>query len=332
VRTRADHVSWSILGIVALSACVDGDPAGLPGRTVAIDATPVFALAPTDSEIASLDLIRVKLHGLGDTPRVIERSIDPFSEEEWAFDLTVEVDVGRPLQLYLETELVDVNGGTESVEWSGRTDPFEVRATFEPQELRQVDLYRGPLANLGLTGVEFGASTLRLVEGTTATLSWTLSGDTVGTSMYLRTLDSSVASVGLEDRVRGERSGSTKVLVYGGMVADTVDLTVAALELPTLTEMEATLMPQLDYAASELFVASLGDPSDAMELRTEMGSLSSALRELRGADVIRSYESTKATWRSYGRDSGLREPDLPQLGVVELALILVANTLRTGLP
>ena len=334
MRRKATTALLAGFGLAALSACVDG-PSGLTSPSVAISATPVFTMVPTQAELEALDLLRVTLHGVGTGPKVLEQRIDASNETEWTFNLQVEVAPGRPLSLYLETELIDTDGGVESVEWSGRTRAFEVRATFEPQELRQVNLYRGPLANLGLTGVEFGTSALRLVEGTSSALRWTLAGDTTGTAMYLRALDPSVVAVEADAIARGERSGATKVVVFGGMVSDTLDLTVApitSIQLPTLFQLEATVMPQLDYVTSDLFMDTFRDAHGASSMRTEMTSLASALRGLRGAEVVKSYESSSNVWRSYGRGTRFRTEDGPLLSVIELSLILVANTLQTGLP
>ncbi len=335
VRRKALRALLAGFGLAALTACVDGNPAGPSHTSVAISASPVFTILPTQAELAALDLLRVTLHGAGPAPIVLERKIEASSQAEWAFNLTVEVALARPLSIYLETELIDLEGGAESVEWSGRTSAFQIRATFEPQELRQVDLFRGPLANLGLTSVDFGAAGLALVEGTTSTLRWTLAGDTTGAVMYVRTLDESVASLEERVRVRGQRSGSTKVVVFGGRVADTLDLTVRpinSVSLPPLAQLEATILPQLDYVVSNLFMETFGDAAGASSMRDEMTSLGAALRSRQGQEVIGAFEAAKAVWRSYGKDSRFRRDDGPQLGVIAISLILVANTLQTGLP
>ena len=330
---RTPVLSYAVLSLTVLSGCVDGDPVG-PDRVepVSISAVPVFAIAPTVEELAQLDLLRVTLHGVGQTPFVLEQPIDASSEGEWEFTLEVELTVGRVLSLYLETELVDTDGALPSVEWSGRTSPFSVRASFDPIELRQVDLYRGPLANLGLTGIDFGAPTLRMVEDATSTLRWIAAGDTTGTRLYLRSLDPSIVTVEPNGLIRGERKGATDIVIFGGAVADTISLSVESVVLPTVAHFEAVVSPAMEYVLSDLFMTTFQDASGAGEIRTSMASLTTAFRDLEPLAVIDAYEAAKSAWRSYGTGLLERVGDSPQLGVIELSLILVAHTLQTGLP
>ncbi|HUF74717.1 MAG TPA: hypothetical protein VMM35_00500 [Longimicrobiales bacterium] len=330
---RTPFASLAVLSLTVLSGCVDGDLVGLDGvAPVAISAVPVFAILPTADELAQLDLLRVKLHGIGDTPLVLERPIDASSEGEWELTLQVEVTVGRVLSLFLETELIDTDGVLPSVEWSGRTSPFPVRASFDPIELRQVDLYRGPLANLGLTHVDFGAPSLRMVEDATSTLRWSVAGDTTGARLYLRSLDPSVVTVDANGLIRGESKGTTDVVIFGGTVADTISLAVESVVLPTVAEFEAVVSPSMEYVVSDLFVSTFQDGAGASAIRESVATLATAFRDLEPLAVIDSYEAAKSAWRSYGSGSSAQVEDGPQLGVVELALILIAHTLQTGLP
>ena len=333
MNRRTTSPSLGVLSLIVLSGCVEGDPVGLHRvEPVAISAVPVFAIVPTEDELAQLDLLRVTLHGIAETPLVLEQPIEAASEQEWELTLEVEVIVGRILSLYLETELIDTDGAAPSVEWSGRTRPFSVRASFDPIELRQVDLYRGPLANLGLTALDFGAPSLRMVEDATSTLRWTAAGDTAGTRLYLRSLDPSVVTVESNGFIRGESEGTTQIVIFGGPVADTLALSVESVVLPTVDEFETVVSPSMEYVLSDLFMSTLQDASGAAAIRESMSTLATAFRDLEPLAVIDSYESAKTAWRGYASGSPLRTEDGPQLGVLELSLILIARTLQTGLP
>jgi len=329
----------ALAGLAFASACDFGsDPLGvdLP-RPVPIAIEPVFALIPTKAELALLDHLRVTLRSAEDSSvvRTETVAIDP-TDDEWQIELTVEVRPGQGggRNLYLETELIDADGATESVEWSGRTRPFLLQAADRPLEFRQVDLYRGPLANLGLTDVTFTRGSLRLVEGSTSSIGWLTQGDTAGTVVYLAVRDESIATVDAFGHLETRGVGTTSVFVYGGMVEDSLELEVTQIYLPPQTEIVASIKPQLDYVTSDLFLATFHDPASAEMLRAPIVDLSAHLEARDGPAVVADFEAIKTAYDSYGSDSVSpnRYEDGPQLGVLQLTLHRVATALRTAFP
>jgi hypothetical protein len=143
--------------LVCLSACVDGNsPTGLgTSRSLTIAAIPTFAVAPSASVISVLDVARLSLINADSVLLSVESAIDP-GQDEWVFELTLDLPTDQVLALKLEIELLDTNPTVDVVEYAGRT-AFEVQASFEPQEIREINLGRGPLENLSL-------SSLRLID------------------------------------------------------------------------------------------------------------------------------------------------------------------------
>lgn len=330
----------ALVGLTLASACDFGsDVVGvdLP-RPVPVALTPVFSLVPTDAEIAVLDEIRVTLYDAQDSSVVQTETvtIDP-SQDEWSIELSVEITPGQGggLTFYVETELIDRDSGSESVEWSGRTQSFLLQSADRPVEIRQVTLYRGPLANLGLTAVRFTRGSLRLVEGSTASLAWMVQGDPNGTVLYLAVRDPDVVSVDAMGHLETQGVGTTTAYVYGGMVEDSVDLEVTAIYLPPQDEVTATVKPQLDYVASDLFLATFHDPFRAESLRTPVAELNAHLQARDGPAVVADFEKIKGAYDAYGSNASgtpTRYQDGPQLGVYELTLRRVATALRTAFP
>lgn len=329
----------ALIGLALASACdLGSDPLGvdLP-RPVPIAIAPVFALVPTDAEIAVLDRLRVTLRNAQDSSVVKAETvaIDP-GDDEWEIELSVEVRPGQGggLSLYLETELIDNDGSTESVEWSGRTQAFLLQSADRPLEFRQVNLYRGPLANLALTDVSFTRGSLRLVEGSTSSLRWLTEGDATGTVLYLGVRDEGVATVDAAGQLQTRGVGTTQVFVFGGMVEDSLELEVTQIYLPPQTEISASIKPQLDYVTGDLFIGTFKDPAGAEMLRTPVADLIADLEVRDGPAVVADFEAIKAAYDAYGSGAGSsnRYEDGPQLGVFQLTLHRVATALRTAFP
>jgi len=328
-------------GLVLTSACdFESDPIGVgASEAIPLAVVPVFAVVPTEAEIAVLDLLRVTLRDAVDSTVVETREIviDP-DDEEWSIEMTVDVLPGQGLarSLHLETELVDTDGPTESVEWSGRTmEPFVLQSAERPLEFRQVDVFRGPLANFNLRAVTFTRASLRLVEGSTSSVRWITQGDTAGTVLYLASGDPGIISVDPSGNLQTTGIGATRVFVFGGPVQDSATVEVTEIFLPTETEVSVGIKPQLDYVSSDLFIGTFHEVNGAEAIRTPLAQLNSSLQERSGPAVILAFEAAKASYRAYGSGAdgtALRYTDGPQLGVLELTLDRVANALHTAFP
>jgi hypothetical protein len=334
---RSSTSLLACIGLAFASACDSGpDLVGvdLP-VAVPIPVMPVFAVAPRPQDLAVLDLLRITLRSPidGSVVKTEEISINP-DDEEWSIEMTVDVPASqrRTFQFYLETELADTDGGVESVGWSGRTQAFRLQSPDRPLEFRQVTLHRGPLANLGLTGVAFSLTSLDLVEGATSALRWFAQGDTAGTVLYFGTEDEGVVQVDSLGVLHTQGPGSTQVFVYGGRVEDSLTVEVAEIFLPAPAEVVSTIQPQLDYVTSDLFVSTFEDATQAEAIRTRILEVAAALQVRDGPGVVAAFELVKVAWKAYGAGTQLRYTDGPELGVLELTLMRVANALHTAFP
>jgi hypothetical protein len=335
--TRHPALLVALAGLTVASACDFGsDPLGVGlRRPLPLAIEPVFAVVPTYAEISVLDHLRVTLRspGNGSVVQTETVAIDP-SDDEWKIELTVEAGPagGRGMDLYLETELIDADGTPESVEWSGRTQPFHLQAS--DRQFRRVSLFRGPLANLDLRAVHFSLGAIRMVEGATARVTWIAEGDTTGTALYLAIENEAIATVDSSGRLQTRGVGATKLLVFGGTVKDSMTVEVTEVYLPPESEILDGIKPQLDYVSSALFIGTFHDQVGAEAIRTPITNLNAHLQLRDGPAAVTDLEAVKVAYDEYGRAFGgvNRYEDGPQLGVIELTLQRVATALHTAFP
>lgn len=317
------------LTLLALAACVDGDGPTGPGVPVAVSiaARPSFALEPSTDEIEKLDRARITLtHVPNDSVLVShEEDIDPDSPE-WTFELTLQLSSEQVLDVKMDIELIDADVGVGLVEWSGRTT-FDVQASFEPQEIRVVNLGRGPLENLSLTRLDVSGARSRIQEGGSDFLVVDTAGGQAGQVLYYRTTNPMVASVDSIGNISALVPGETRIIARAGRVADTLNLTVGQVNLPSPQVLQARVVPQMDYVRDDLFLGTLADPVVALAIRDALDALASEMLAGRGFEAVGRFEDSAELWEGYGEGTDLRFLDGPQLGVIAIALMHAADAL-----
>ncbi len=320
------------LSLSLMSGCVDGDPLSAPPTAVASFAVvssvdPASAAAAATSAPGPLSLARLTVTDArsGAVLASLQERIEP-GAPEWTFDVSLEVPADELLSVRVAAELASEGPAGAVVEWSGDTQPFEVRAG-EGRALRRVVLYRGPLANLSVTGVHL-APPPSLVPGQSVALSARLDGGDAGARVYFRSLDTAVVSVA-DGRVQGVTEGVGRVEALAGRVADTVSVSVETFFLPPEEETRSVAAP-LTYT-TERVTGTMEDAAGAAAISSSLGSLSSAMAGGDPGGVVAAFDAARIAWERYGAgDPTLRVVDGPQLSVIELTLIHAADVL--GIP
>jgi hypothetical protein len=313
--------------LVGLSACVDGtSPTGLgASRSLTIAAIPSFAFAPSASVVNALDIARLSLISADSVLVSVESAIDP-SQEEWVFELTLDLPADQVLSLRLEIELLDTEPAVDIVEYAGRTD-FEVQASFEPQEIREINLGRGPLENLSLTYLRLIDARDRIQEGGSDSLEIVTEGAGPGHILFFESTDPSVATVDSLGNVAALVEGTTLIIARGGRVADTVNLTVGKVDLPTNDALQARLVPHVDYVTNQRFLASFSDAAAALELQESLDILVAEMLAGRGFEAVGKFEEVEDVWWMHWNNPDVRSLDGPQLHVIAIALMHAADAL-----
>lgn len=313
-----------LVAAVSVAACVDGaDPIG-PAfvDAVHLTAAPVFSAPVLAAEAISLDRIRVTaLHAsTGSTLATLEQDLDP-TASEWVVQLSVDLPTDQTTPLRIQVELA--SGG--AVEWSGRTGRFDVRGGANPSEVRQVALYRGPVDNLDVTGVEVRGPA-SLIAGQSAALEAGLSGGGGQAQVFWKSLDPGVATVDRTGRMTTIAAGVARIVGLAGPAADTLAITVREVTLPNADEVTRSVSPGLEDAAARV-TGSMGDAAGAAAISSALGDLGSALSAGDGVGAVGAFEAARAAWESYGTSTNLRQLDAPLLGAIEITLIHAADAL-----
>jgi len=320
---------------VTLAGCVQDGPTGVSApRTVTLAAFPKFVAPPSASVIAALDVARLQLIDTqsGEVVDSIERAIDP-SQVEWTFEFTLQLLEDQVLDLRLDIELIDEEPAVDVVEFAGRTE-FAVQASFEPTEIREINLGRGPLENLSITDLRFVDPRTKIQEGGSQRLRLETVGARAGQKIFFESTDPTFATVDSAGRVAALVPGNTMIIARAGQEADTLNLTVGEVNLPAAEVLQASLVPQSDYVTDDLFIASLEDSSAAGEIRGALQRLTTEMLAGRGFEAVGRFEEAQALWEEYGDEEGtnLRFRDGPQLGVFYITLVHAADVLGIDFP
>lgn len=315
--------------LMLLSACVNGDGptgVGVP-RPVTIAVVPRFALEPAPAVVAALDRARLTLTNTANDSVLIAMDvpIDP-SQAEWTFEMTLQLPSDQVLALRLDIELIDADPAIEVVEFAGRTF-FQAKASFEPLEIREINLGRGPLANLSLTSLSVSGARSRLQEGATDLLAVDTVGAGSGQILFFQSTNSDIATVDSVGNIAALIPGSTLIIASGGRVADTLSLIVGQVVLPSPQALQARLVPQIDYVTDDFFLSTLSDRAAALEVS---GAIEVLLQEMlagRGFEAVGRFEEAEALWEAYGAGTNLQFLEGPQIGVITITLMHAADAL-----
>jgi len=314
---------------LAVAGCVqvDGPTAAFAPRTVTLATLPKFSAPTSASVIAALDVARLRLIDT-ETDSVLASLEQPIDSRdvEWAFEITLELLEEQVLKLRLDVELIDGDPVVDVVEFAGRTS-FDVQASFEPTEIREISLGRGPLENLSLTDLHMRNPRPRIQEGGSEALVIDTVGAGLGQIVYYESTDAAVASVDSVGLVKALAPGNALIIAHAGQVADTLNLTVGRVDLPAANVLQSRLIPQSDYVTDDLFVSSLADADVANQLRAGVESLVSEMLAGRGFEAVGRFEQAEKMWLEYGEGTSLRSLDGPQLWVIAITLMHAADAL-----
>jgi len=325
----------SVLALVAFAASVDGaDPVAVEVpdglATFRMAALPRFELSASAAEAAALTRARVTAWDI-DADTILAQAQQDIGagQSVWSLDLTFNVSVTSPPRVRVDAELATVEGSQESVEWSGRTGEFRATATAGQPELREVSMYRGPLGNLDITGLDVLEAPTSLLAGGSATLNVSLSGASGDERVYYQSLTPSIATIDNGGTVHAQAAGDARVVAMAGRWADTVSVRVTAIVLPEPEDIQTSVTPQVEFTASAI-TPTMADAAGASAITLGLGVLASALASGNGAAVVAAFESAAKVWAAYGSGSDLRTLDGLQLSWIELALINTADAI--GIP
>ena len=230
-----------LLAVVGLAflvgSCVDGnaplDPTLGLRMSVPIQAT--IVPSASDAQADAINRIRAVAERVPDG-FVLGSTVIDVSEtaDEWEVELELPVaGAGVTFVVYLELIHVDATGG-EAVQFSGRTRPLPLVAGpvgggNTSGGAVEVNVVRGPPANLFVTGVTVAGGDRTIPEGTSTDLSadveMTGSGDQP--TVFWTALDAQIVSLS-ETTITGESPGVGRIVASAGSVADTVTVTVTS--------------------------------------------------------------------------------------------------------
>lgn len=226
--------------LLALVTCV-GDSGTGPAADamVSLPIQPAIIEGPADGTALPINRIHVVVrrysvdaNGVAVTGEVLAEErfdVDPASTS-WEIDARVPLRPGQVEDVVAHFSLIHAAGGAELVEFSGMTPPVRITqgASVEPTEL---DLVRGPLSNLYVTGVTIEAPPEVAVVGVPVPLyaTATTTAEEVP-SVFWVSLDPVVGTVA-DAVLTGVAEGTVRVAAAAGAHADT--MSVGVLPAPT---------------------------------------------------------------------------------------------------
>ena len=191
--------------------------------------------------------------------------VDP-SDSTWTIDISVPMS-GATIDVVVFLTLINVAAdGSEEVQFSGRSPVIALEPGAPPVTGVDVDLFRGPIANLNVTGVTITSSPDTLIEGKTATLSGTAVTTTPVNvpQIFWTSLDPTVLTTS-DSVATGVGAGTTQIVASAGAHADTVSVVVIA---PPVDSVVVT------PASADVAVATTASPFTATLLDADSNVLS----------------------------------------------------------
>ncbi|MGW8265657.1 MAG: Ig-like domain-containing protein [Longimicrobiales bacterium] len=259
---RTLHASLILLGSLLVGSCSEGkDPASVledAHLLVTVSPAGLEDLAPEGT--GSIEGIRLTVEEFGTGTFLGRQTFDVYSQaQEWTLDFSLAISPGSEVSISLSVELLSFDGGVETVEWSGRVSPVTLQVG-SPTVVQEVPLVRGPLGNLGVTGVAIQEPAPSLREGQDAQLTATASTTTPASqpTIFWGSLNPAVAVVSGTGLVQTSTPGLAGIVATAGVVADTVTVTV--LPRPASVALEPTDMVLDALGEDALFQATILDP------------------------------------------------------------------------
>ena len=261
-RLGPPRAALVLLGTVLLGTCTEGrNPAGLLGDSqlsMALGTGFLRELAP--DEVRPIERIRVTANevpggaSLGGTTF----QVDP-QAAEWTLDFSLAIPAASTVVVTLSVELISFSAGTELVDWSGRTGSMTLRVGTQT-EIRDLPLFKGPLANLSVTGVTIQEPVSPLREGQSAQLIASAATTTPQDppTLFWRSLSPGVATVSGSGNVQALLPGLARIVATAGAAADTVTVTVLPGPASVALEPDGVVLDALGEEV--VFTATVLDP------------------------------------------------------------------------
>lgn len=228
IRPTRSSVFIALLGTVLLvGSCVGDGPTDLgENALVGLRIQPALIPSPADASALPIQRIRTGItsHPGGAVLRESSFDVSP-SAASWSIDVLAPASQ-QPTDVVLYLYLIHVaNDGTESVQFSGRTLPFSVTAGTTLTNLN-VDIVRGPLSNLSVTGVSVSSFPDTLALGSSVGLSATATTSaSTPPDIFWTSLDPTVVTMA-DSVATGLSAGTANVVASAGAHADTVSIVV----------------------------------------------------------------------------------------------------------
>jgi hypothetical protein len=199
---RSSHASALRAGItlLLLSACTGGDaPAGLDRSDATLSLPISAAELPQGVDSPPLPINRIRatarLVPEGTVLGEMVQDVDP-GAASWEIELDLDLGALPTVTVIVVFELIHVDAaGNESVQYSGRTNPFVVTAGEEITPVGAV-LVRGPAANLEVTGIQITEPLGSILEGATKTLAATVTTTGAAPTVFWTSLDPAASVTG----------------------------------------------------------------------------------------------------------------------------------------
>ena len=215
----------TLLLLIATACTEAGEPVSLTGDgRVRLALQPHFVSFGATSN-AVVSRIRIVARDKA-TNQEIGRTVEDVNPNatEWQLSVEVKLPGAGTTNVELTIELVDAQSGNETVEWSGTTTVAV--SPGQTQSPAALALFRGPLANVGVTAIRIAGAVGPLVEGTTMQLSASAEGATGTPQIFWSALDPGIATVNAAGLVQGVLPGRARIVAFAGPRADTVSITV----------------------------------------------------------------------------------------------------------
>ena len=248
----------------SLGSCVDGpSPMELPqdGAVAQFAMVADFTRALATEGAAPIHRIRItaRVVGTGEVVGQVVQEVNP-ADPDWTIEISVSIPTGPNPQVILTVELINVEGGVETVEWSGETGSIPLQAATTPTT-QSVSVVRGPLDNLAVTAVAIVAPS-HLRVGKSAQLSATVATSDAGSTpqLFWASLNPAVGTVSSTGLFQALSAGSALVVATAGPAADTATIQL----LPAIYKVvvEPTLSNAHSLGVELIFQATVLDPNE----------------------------------------------------------------------
>lgn len=265
---RARAVSLTALIFIGLQlSCVDGstpvDP-GSGGLAASLAVVPVLPQAAQAAGSAPINLIRLTAFAVPGDVQVAQviRSVDP-NADQWELEFDVPLSNEPGVHYVLEIELVNEQGGGQTVQWSGRTAPLTLTPGVAYQ-VHQVGVTRGPLDNLSVTSlVVEGPATVPEQQDFTLKALVEVSQSGAQATVFWTSLDPTIATVQADGSGTTLRAGTARIQAQAGpvtvihqiqvtQVPSAVEVTPAAVELTDVGQVAEFAVRVLDGSGSPI--------------------------------------------------------------------------------